>query len=129
MEDLRRNHRLVAAHKKLIEIQAQKVAEVNAAIADCDEMRSRALAKLESFGDSSLFKPGNISKALRDLSARKLQLEKDRAAAEREQAKLEIIVERLKEKQIELEQLAADEQMADSIEEWTNLDIAHGAPG
>ena len=124
MEELLRNKRLVAAHRKLIDIQGQKVAEINAGIASCDDQRVRALGKLEAFGDSALFKPGNISKSLRDLSARKVQLEKDLAAAEREQAKLEIIIERLKEKQVELAQSVADEEMAESIEEWTNLDFA-----
>jgi len=123
MEELLRNKRLVAAHRKLIDIQGQKVAEINAGIASCDDQRVRALGKLEAFGDSALFKPGNISKSLRDLSARKVQLEKDLAAAEREQAKLEIIIERLKEKQVELAQSVADEEMAESIEEWTNLDF------
>jgi len=124
MEELLRNKRLVAAHRKLIDIQGQKIAEINAAITSCDDQRVRALGKLEIFGDSALFKPGNISKSLRDLSARKVQLEKDLAAAEREQAKLEIIIERLKEKQVELAQSVADEEMAESIEEWTNLDFA-----
>jgi len=124
MEELLRNKRLVAAHRKLIDIQGQKIAEINAGIASCDDQRVRALGKLEAFGDSALFKPGNISKSLRDLSARKVQLEKDLAAAEREQAKLEIIIERLKEKQVELAQSVADEEMAESIEEWTNLDFA-----
>jgi len=124
MEELLRNKRLVAAHRKLIDIQGQKIAEINAAITSCDDQRVRALGKLEAFGDSALFKPGSISKSLRDLSARKVQLEKDLAAAEREQAKLEIIIERLKEKQVELAQSVADEEMAESIEEWTNLDFA-----
>ena len=124
MEELRRNRRLVLTHRKLIEMQATRVAEAHAALAACEEQRLQTFAKLETFGDSGLFKPGNISKTLRDLSARKLQLQKDLAVAEREQAKLEIIVERLKEKQTELEQAVADEEMAESIEDWTMRDVA-----
>ncbi|MBG1233172.1 hypothetical protein [Aestuariivirga litoralis] len=123
MEELRRNRRLTSAHKQLSTVQATRIGEIHTAIAACDQARERAMGKIEMFGNSQLFNPSSISRALRDLSDKRVKLEKDLAAAELEQAKLEIIIERLRETQLELEQVAFEEEMAESIEEWTNRDL------
>lgn len=118
MDNLKRVQRLVSAHGKLLEWHKQKISTLNTAVSACELSRERALGKIDSFSGSGLFNAKNISKSLRDLQVQREQLRADVIRAEREQTRLEMIIERLQFKGSQFRLMADEAVMEEGIEDW-----------
>lgn len=118
MDNLKRVQRLISAHGKLLEWHKQKISALNIAVLACERSRERALGKIDSFNGSGLFSAKDISKSLRELQVQREQLRADVIRAEREQKRLEMIIERLQSKGSELRIMAEETLMEESLEDW-----------
>lgn len=123
-QELEATGRLVKVHKQLIDINTQRINELAAAISNCDAQWDVELSKIDSLGSTTLLNTRAASRRLRELRERREQLSLEIAAAQRELARIQRIIELLAERTSSLVSATESEEREEMLEGWLGVKTA-----
>jgi ABC-type transporter Mla subunit MlaD len=120
-QQLQRLMRLAHVHNQIVDWHLENIAQLSDGLAECAAQQARTLQSLEQLQNLGIAKSPDFSKILQDINFRRERLNAATHAAKAERARVQAVVEKLNQRQVDLHARITEVELEQSIEEWNTI--------
>jgi chromosome segregation ATPase len=123
-QQLQKLVRLAEVQNQIVDWHLENIAQLSGRLAECAAQQARTLQSMEQLQSMGFTRGPDFARILQDIQVRRERLKAATNVAKLEHARVHAIVEKLEQRQADLRARIAEEELEQTIEEWTMIKSA-----